>query len=412
MPDVVEGFRCEGLTFNNIGSEPFSGESVVVNISFMPGCVFKDNIFNLNALSGGIFVNYSKESVFTGNSFNRGRSLDIFIRVASPNTAIVNNLFTDHREGDASIFVEVANYNITINGNRFDTSVPNKLMCAIQMDGKVTNCTMNDNVINGYGVGIRLELGATMNTIVGNTISHCGIAGIRLIECQKNVISNNALRDNGRWKNVPNKVLRGHRAQIFIVDSFDTLIEGNVIVNTLSSKNYMDVGMGISANNIKTCIITDNIISGVGLPIYLNNSSENSITGNTIKDIKGSSGILLRLKSPLNRIEGNYIDLNGDTETKGLLLKENSNLNIIRNNKINAEYMVYLEGVSLAQSIAGNYGASSHICNQPISTAVTPANVDVPNYFRIYRVGDESKSTDNLNEYWEYHRETGKWQPR
>lgn len=407
--DVVEDVVIEGLTFENgSGLSTSSAEAAFFNVNYAYNINIVNNIFNLWGYTGGIYCRFGQYHI-SGNDFNLPKQLGIFLRQAVPDSTLTNNTFRKQTTGDASIFIEAHNYNITISGNNFDgarsqeLSDSAQLISAIQMDAKVNNVSIIGNNVNGYGVGIRMELGCMFNTISGNTIENCDISGLRLVQSGQNTFSGNTFYNCGLATSPG--ILTNAQGGIFASSTARNVFTGNQIVYDAAKGKTAFYLFGSDDVFVDNVIInaTDSIVSG----------SSNRIAGNLFKSSLATSQILKITGSSAhyNVIEDNQF-VSDTSCLYGVRIDDGSECNVVRRNvSSNCDFTVALTTTSNAQSLYENTRMSAsntatvNVYNVEISAPVMPSNAGMPRRFRIYSTTTAAGAgalSPQGNIWWEY----------
>lgn len=410
--DVIENVEISGLTFENgAGLSGASSEAAFFNAQYVYNAIVENCVFNLQGYTGGIYLNFGQWNI-RNNCFNESKQLAVFLRQAVPDSVIFGNVFRNQMTGDGSVFIEAHNYNITISGNQFDGARSQELtdaaqlISAIQMDAKVNNVSIIGNNVNGYGVGVRLELGCMFNTVTGNTIENCDISGIRMVQSGQNVICDNTFYNCGLATSAG--TLATSQATIFINASSRNIISENTISYD-SQKAKPALIMSGSTNqfidntsvNATSAVITgsSNIIS--------RNKFESSQAADQVINVTGSS-------SHYNVIENNAI-VSAVVCTYGIRINDGAECNTVRWNISDAcDFTVGLTSTSNAQSLFENtrYSASNtptvNVYNVEISAPVMPTNATMPRRFRIFKTttssGTGALAPQNAS-WWEFTQE-------
>ncbi len=410
--DAIENVSIRDIEFvNNSGLSGSSAEAAFINTAHVYGLNIENCRFTLNGYTGGIYKNFGAARIVNCD-FDMPKQLAVFLRQACPNSVISGNTFRNQTSGDASVFIEAHNYNVVIDGNTFDgarndeLSDAAQLICAVQMDAKVTNTTITNNTVNGYGVGVRMELGCMMNVVSNNVFSNISISGVRVVQSAQLTINDNKFFDCGIASTIG--TLSGSAGAIFYSAITRSIISNNMVVcdsstpkpgflgtptNTLIQGNRMvNVDVGISHTGGGFCEVKDNDIR--------------SETTSQIINISGTS-------NHHNRIERNtMIATSGSNASYGIRIDDGSECNIIRLNRSeDCDYVIGLTSTSDAQWIHENWRQSDSntatvsIINNEILAPVMPTNATMPRRFRIYRVSNSAGAgaLDPIgDEWWEY----------
>lgn len=279
VSSTIEDVVIDGITFENgSGLSGASAEAAFINTDYIYGLTVKNCRFNLGGYTGGIYMDFGQANILN-NVFDMPAQLAVFLRQNLANSVVSGNVFRNQMTGDASIFVEAHNYNVTIANNTFDGGRSQELadsaqlISAVQIEARATNCSVTGNVINGYGVGIRMDLGAINNTVSGNSISNADICGVRLNTSPLNTITGNTFYNCG------------------IATTPGTLAD------------VVGAYINIASDN---CTFTDNIVSadsGKAKPAFYLSGVYNIISDNVFKNVSGHT-----IVNANNRIHGNTGD--------------------------------------------------------------------------------------------------------
>jgi hypothetical protein len=231
--NVVENVVIDGLTFRNgAGLSGSSAEAAFINFQYVYNITIQNCKFELKGYTGGIYAQFGQTNI-NNNEFDTPVQLAVFLRQAMPNSVISGNVFRNQMTGDASIFVEAHNYNIAISDNTFDgarlyeLADAAQLIACIQIEAKANNITVSNNSGNGYGVGVRFDLGAMFNTVSNNSFSNMGIAGIRSSSSGYLTITNNTFYNCGIT--VSPGTLTGAVGSITLLAADNCMVDGNII---------------------------------------------------------------------------------------------------------------------------------------------------------------------------------------
>jgi polygalacturonase len=389
VDQAIKNVSITNLTFeNNSSVEGTNAENAFINTYHVYGLDIENCKFNLNGLSGGVYKNFGALRVINCD-FNAPKYLGVFLRQACPNSVISGNTFRNHTANDASIFIEAHNYNITVSNNTFDGARNYELtnaaalISAIQCDAKVTNCVFDGNTINGYGVGIRMELGCMMNVISNNVFSNMDICGLRLNESSFLSISNNKFFNCGLSTTAG--TLAVTQSAIFASQCVRLNIDGNVMAwETGYSKPAIFGTFDYTYFKNNTIANTTKIIANGSFNEISNNKIESKATDQIIS-ISGTS-------KHHNIIEHNqiYATAVGGCQY-AIRIDDGSECNKIRwNASSDCSNTVALTATTNAQWLFENTRfsesntATVNVYNVEISAPVMPANATMPRRFRIY----------------------------
>jgi parallel beta-helix repeat protein len=385
---VVEDVSIRGLEFVNNAGLAVAAENAFINTKYVYGLNIENCRFKLGGLSGGVYKEFGATRIVNCD-FDAPNYLGIFLRQACPNSLISGNTFRNHHGNDASVFIEAHNYNIRIVGNSFDGARNYELtnaaalLMGIQMDAKVTDTVIDGNTFNGYGVGVRMELGCMMNVLSNNVFSNMDICGIRMVGVSYITINSNKFFDCG-LSPTPG-TLAATQSAIFMTTVLRCVISDNVMVWSTGSAKQSVVG-----NSDYTTISRNTITGCNGMVI---GGKNNEISHNRIKSAATAQVIMISgATNHYNKIEHNRIE--ATSVTYGVRIDTGSECNIIRHNEFdwNALYSIGLTATSNAQWIHENYRLSNgnqstvNICNAQITAPVKTTNAIMPRRFRIYKI--------------------------
>ena len=220
--DAKSALICTG---NGTYSEPYIIEDLVIDAGGSGSCIWVENSYVYFRIENCTLSN-------SGSSYpNAGIRLD---NVA--NGRLIDNNCSSNNNG---IYFDSC-YDNTISGN---------------------------NVSNNRNFGIDLRYSSDYNRITGNTVNENNGDGIRLYECNDNIVKNNTINYNNRG--------------VYIYYSDDITVTGNQI-------NHNDeYGIYLSSNEHNT-ISGNNINHNDGHGIYFYQADNNNITGNVINNNTGN----------------------------------------------------------------------------------------------------------------------------
>lgn len=280
-----EPYVIENITIDASGS----GNCLVIRDSTVP-FILKNNIFINSGSSlnnaGLKLVNVENGTISNNNiSFNNedGIRLDNCKNITiKDNTASYNE-----RRG---IFLSSSSNNFIYNNSATHNGGTSSNRVGIYISFGTDNTIIGNNVSNNRERGIWLKSGSTRNNLSLNQIENNGDAGIYLSDSYNNTFSKNNIVSNGYngmnlnsapdTRIIDNTIKNNSKSGIAIYSNCEdsiiskNLIEGNEIHGILISTHQSDKIL-ISYNNI-----TKNYDSG----IYFDNSDDNIITNNNIRD--------------------------------------------------------------------------------------------------------------------------------
>ncbi len=146
-----------------------------------------NNIANNN--NHGIFLNYSRNNIFSGNTINNNDHRGIYIYSSSNNTFSENTINNNHHRG---IYI-YHSFNNTFSENTINNNTNYGIFIKYSHNNTITRNMISNNVFRG----ISLET-SNNNTFTGNTINNCDV-GIDLKYGLNNIISGNIITNNDYW---------------------------------------------------------------------------------------------------------------------------------------------------------------------------------------------------------------------
>lgn len=303
--NVIEDVVIDGLTFRNgTGLSGASPEAAFINLDYTYNLTISNNKFDLKGYTGGIYCRFGQVNI-SDNFFEMPRQLGVFLRQAITDSVVANNTFRNQMTGDASIFVEAHCYNIAITGNTFDgarlyeLADAAQLISCIQCDAKTNNITITGNSGNGYGVGVRFELGAMFNTVQGNSFTNMGICGIRAESCSYLTITGNTFYNCG-ITTTPGSLASAIGTLVILSTDYCT-VQGNIVgadsgyqsAWLVMSGQFNIIGNNI-LKNVDTFEITNwnnRIYSNDGEAFFRSNDSIGPNTVLSFRDVNITSGV-------------------------------------------------------------------------------------------------------------------------
>lgn len=404
---VTENITFKNVEFNNSKDmDSLSAEPSFLNLNNVFNLKIDSCKFNLHGKSGGLFITFGKV-LFSNNIINGSSELSLFFRQSCVNSVISNNIFNEKNSGDAEIFLETGNSNISIIGNVFNgssvylDSVTNKLNGAVHFDAKVHSISVVGNSVSGYGFAFRAELGCRDITYTGNNISNCFINGFRMVDSRDIIISKNTMINTPSATSLEAGTLSSSLYGFQLTSCENIVIDGNV-VNYINSNTD---GIAIINSSDKTKIINNSFF---GRKASIVSYGEKAVINhNTFEGLTNRAIALNGTTAHYNKVKNNSID----TTQNGIEVLEGSECNTIEGNTFsqNVIFPIFLSG-NKAQSILlntrewGANNATKTLINTDISAPVMPNNAVMPNQFRIYKM--VSASTNALSpqgdEWWEY----------
>ncbi len=330
----------------------------------------------------GIFINNSRNDYFRINNctvFNTSAGLyNAGIKLVNTNngTLIDNNCSNNGRNG--IVLYQGCNNN-TITGN----TVNNNTRYGIYLRNECDNNTISGNTASNVGstnqdIGIYLRDDCDNNTILGNTANNNTSHGIYLDNgCDNNSISGNTANNNVihgmRISNCLNVELSGNQMigcgliveglltqqSSHAIDATNTVNGKNIYYyvnkNDLDATDFTGAGQVILIN-CNNSDISNLDVSYTSIGIYLCNSDNNNISGNTANN-NNQYGIYLYSGCDNNTITGNTANNNNQF---GIYLYSGCDNNTITGNNAsnvgsdNQDYGIYLYSGCDNNSISGN----------------------------------------------------------
>ncbi|MHA2248984.1 MAG: NosD domain-containing protein [Candidatus Kariarchaeaceae archaeon] len=294
-------------------------------------------------LGSGIFLDPSSDNVVSGNTVSGNTANGVLLEESTNNEVSSNTITSNGADG---VFLANSSGNTIdsneITGNGASTSglslnLAGILGSGIFLDPSSGNTITNNDIHNNAMDGVLLEY-SDSNTISGNDIYANGLDGIFFVDSDANTVTGNDIFFNGYNGGSLGLDLAGILGSgIFLDPSSDNTISDNNIYDNAGEGVILEYSTG---NTVSDNVIYSNDLDGV----FLNNSNSNTITGNDIYDNGfGASGLGLGLDlagilgsgifldpSNDNTISGNNIH---DNAANGVFL-ESSNGNTITGNAI------------------------------------------------------------------------------
>lgn len=183
----------------------------------------------------------------------------------------------------------------------------------------IKNNTLDGNFVWEIGIGIISH--GDHNTIQNNTVKNFLSYGILSYESEyidstlmHTVIKNNYVQNIGAKNKKPTKKGMG----IYLMKSFDCIVSGNKVINTLINSDQSETlpSGAIALNEAINCTVDSNYISNSAMYGFVNAYGFNStFTRNNISNIKKSAIYLITTSN--NKIENNNVSEIGDVIIKG-----------------------------------------------------------------------------------------------
>ena len=260
----------------------------------------------------------------------------------------------------------------------------------------ISNVTIRNTNIKGFGVGIYIIFASHDNTISGNNITANGIAGIWIdFNSNYNSISGNNITANdyyGIW---------------LYSSSFNTVI-GNNITEPRDGLDPIPYGIFLEGDSGNNIISGNNIVGLFFKGIWNEGSSYNTISGNTITNIVSD----LAAYDLYNSLDGirivsssyNTISLNNITANHVGIWISSSHYNTISGNNITNNSFGILfnyytsEGPSNNNIISGNNITANYWSG--IELYSSSFNTVMENNIRNHQSGIRLKSDSNNNRFY------------
>jgi len=240
---------------------------------------------NINAIiivqKGGITFNGNGYTLY-GNNTPSGPAVSAFVINGVNTVTITNTRIINYSYG---VLLQNTMYN-NITNNYFDYDV-----YAVGLHGEADFNTIANNTMTRGLYGVYTDYGFNNNsTIIYNNITNLGSSGvgINLLNSAGNIIQGNTMDHNNKGIN--------------LWQCTNSVVSGNIMT-------YMDqAGIHLTSSDRNT--ITDNKINRTqySSAIHLDDSSENSVSGNALWFNK--EGIGVKYYSTLNTVFGNTLTYN------------------------------------------------------------------------------------------------------
>ena len=346
----IAGIYLRGVEHCNISHNILSNNYVGIRLYSSSNNTIMDNTANYNEW-GIHLLSYCNDNAIINNTAenNTGSvySSGIYIYPSSTNNTVSYNKLSNNTNG---LYIWSSNNN-TANSNN-ETGINLEDSCnniltnntansnrdfGFMIDNCTGNVFTNNSVLNSSGgdpgIGFCLEE-CNNNSIINNTISNSGLVDIAIVNGSNlNNISNNIIQSSGTVT-----------AGIALISQSSN----NTILNNTLNGNSNGSGIALTSfppmfpaadNNYNN--ITNNSIKGYEDGIYMSNSRNNTLTGNTANS-NNETGIYLNSSSN-NTIICNWVQNNTDA---GFYLEEGSTGNTIENNNIivNGDYNLTTTG--------------------------------------------------------------------
>ncbi|NTV82985.1 MAG: T9SS type B sorting domain-containing protein, partial [Bacteroidales bacterium] len=243
------------VTFRSAGND-----STMAIIRIEPGAVNNEPMILLNKSQ---FINFQHLGLFTGSTSgiaNYAIQMD-----GAKNIGIENCYFDIRNESDFGLVIQDGSQNIYATGNRFECTKSNS--GAINIDDPLTmNIDIMNNKISGAAAW-------------GNTLVKIG-NGTKKINISGNTTDRSfrALYFTGSDSlEISNNVIRNSNSGIYIDNLCSNVnVEGNRLINMLSSQNMPDGTSGIFALNATKLDIINNFVQSAGIGPVLGINLQNA----------------------------------------------------------------------------------------------------------------------------------------
>lgn len=350
------------------GISSYITNSKIVNNTISNGAVANRGIYLLN---------YSQNNIVGNNTiYTKGtvaRNIGLFLGNSTSNNALTDNtIVTDGSRLNHGIFLGVLASNNLISGNNITTDGTFDNY-GIYLDGSTNNILANNSIqpySDGSGFGIHLQSASHNNTISKNTIitnrDEGGARGTghgvyltssssfnRVLDntilagglrSEGIFLENNASSNTLHGNNITTEKLFGSRGfGIHIVESSSNNVTDNVVTTggpVGSAAPTLNHGIFLSGYLTTKTLVSNNTILTGGLDgenhgVYLYNTSENTISDNTIftNGTTKNYGVAFDL-ADRNFITRNTIHTGGLSDNHAFYNTLNSSLNTISYNSI------------------------------------------------------------------------------
>jgi len=343
------GISLDSSSNNNISDNTATDNTAYgIYIQNSPECTLSSNTADNNK-GHGIRIYLSDGNAISGNSATGNSQNGIYVQDSSGCT--LSNNTADNNKGHGIALDSADNNNVS--SNYATGNAEQGIWLCTAIGNAISGNIVNRNTKNGIYIRSSSD-----NTISGNTATGNSDHGINLDSSSSNTISNNNV--TGRYGGI-----------YFYSSSNSNTISGNTISDNTATGNADGITL---YSNCDSNTISDNTVTGKHCGIYLDKSSSNIISRNTVNN-NSWGGIYLASHSENNTISSNtansdtnagiiiynYSDNNkisGNTATgnaDGINLIASSS-NIISSNTFNdnSAHGILLESSSESNTISGN----------------------------------------------------------
>ncbi len=347
----------EGLNGDGTFASPYVIEDFIIDASNQDGisisntdayltiqnCTVSMRAGNYHAgnYHAGIYL-YHAENVTINNNNLTSNYNGISLSYSNNNSLSGNTISYNSYSG---IQMSSSNNN-TVSGNTINHNVYNGIL----LQSSINN-TISENFLSYNGIDIRFFFSSTSNTLSGNIMYGSGIV---ISDGMGNYIdTTNKLNDKSvrYYENTTGVILSWEIdvGQVILLYCNDSIIEGLNI-----SESYHGIVLKFSFN----CSISDNTLSTEDSAIYLDDSSNNTMSGNMMYGtgirIRGSKDNLMDTTNKINNKSLRYyentpgVHLSGEFDVGQVIL-------------LNCSDSI-IEGLSIAETIVGIAVIESNSC--------------------------------------------------
>jgi parallel beta-helix repeat protein len=351
-------YYCVNKTNMTIPAD--AGQVIFVNCT---GC--NASGLNLSAASVGIELAYAQGNTIAHNILNENSVVAIYLDGFNHDNLITDNSAQENNYGVDVVF----SHNNLLQGNRF---IKNGLGVAF---GASHGNAMVNNTIKDGSYGIYLE-GAILNTMRDNTIDNTSIFGIYLLNSDDNVLSRNTMVNCSL-------LVYGTSLTEYLndVDPSNT-VQGKPVYYYLHKNNVLvpqDAGEVVLVD-CSGCTVRNLSLTKGSTGIILAYSSNNSLTGNTIRQQSLAALDLSSGGNNDNTIQGNVLEGNSYA-----LDIENSFGTLVKRNRIASNYYGILLYQAKETSVRRNTFSNNYF---GISATETPqSTMGFNNFYKNYLYG-------------------------
>jgi len=222
-------------------------------------------------------ANFNNVKIFD-NWFSQIDGYAVLIEGACASTRCRGNVVKHTTAGKGQGLTAKVNGGVPIDTTYIDNTVDVLGVLGLEMQLGVTSGSISGNTVRNCNIGISVS-GSTGVAVTGNTVNSCTISGIEIAASNNNPVVGNTVNGNGIT------------ATGIIVDNAGPN-NNSIVANTVKDCVTHSVFLSGSTNvGISICA---NVLRGSSQPIYLQNSSACSVTGNDVDGL-GVAGSAVQL---------------------------------------------------------------------------------------------------------------------